>query len=144
MAKPTSVDAYLAAQPAAARAVLAKVRAALRKALPEAEEVISYQIPALRADGRVVLFFAGWKDHYALYPASPAVMAAFEDELDDCEVSKGTIRFPWSRAPSAKLLGAIARVRAAEVASQAAKRGPVKAKRRAVTAKKAAANARGA
>jgi uncharacterized protein YdhG (YjbR/CyaY superfamily) len=61
-----SVTGYIAAQPAAARAALKRVRSTMRKAMPRADEVISYSIPAYKLNGRVVIFFAGWKQHYSI------------------------------------------------------------------------------
>jgi uncharacterized protein YdhG (YjbR/CyaY superfamily) len=127
-----SVDAYVAAQPEDVQPVLQRVRGIIRKALPGAEEVISYQIPAYRLQGATVIFFAGWKQHYSLYPATAAVVAAFEDELAGCKLSKGTIRFPLSRPVPAKLIARIAKLRAKEAAER------TKAKEPAGTAKPAA------
>ena len=59
-----SVDDYLATMPEATRKVLDKVRATIRTALPDAEEVISYQIPAYKQNGVAVIYFAGWKEHF--------------------------------------------------------------------------------
>ncbi len=112
----TSVDDYIAAQPAPARAILERVRTAIRSAVPEFEETISYNIPAYRIDGRSVLFFAGWKKHYSLYPASEALIAKFKDDLAPFEIEKGTIRFPLSTPVPAKLIGRIAKFRAHEIA----------------------------
>ena len=64
-----SVDDYIASQPEATQTVLKRVRSIIRKALPAAEEVISYQIPAYKSRGQAVVYFAGWKQHYSLYPA---------------------------------------------------------------------------
>jgi uncharacterized protein YdhG (YjbR/CyaY superfamily) len=116
MTAPATVDAYLAAQPAPARAALTRVRAALRKALPGAEETISYSIPALRLGGRMVIYFAGWKAHWSLYPFGEAVRAAFGEALLGLEFSKGTIRFPLDRPVPVGLVQRLARYRAAEVA----------------------------
>lgn len=63
---PKTVDAYIAAQPEHAQAVLREVRAAIKKALPKAEEVISYAIPAYRSDGGLGIYFAAWRNHYAV------------------------------------------------------------------------------
>ena len=87
-----NVDEYIAAQPEAGQAVLATVRSGIRKALPKAEEVISYKIPAYKLKGAVVLYFAGWKQHYSLYPAGDRLVAAFKDELTPYKISKGRIR----------------------------------------------------
>ena len=114
--KSTSVAEYIASQPLKVRAVLRKVRAAMRKALPKAEEVISYQIPAYKLNGRVVIYFAGWKEHYSIYPAQRRLVAAFKERLAPYEVNnKGTIRFPLSEPVPARLIEAIAKFRAKEV-----------------------------
>lgn len=107
---------YIASQPPKARAVLRKVRGAIRKALPKSEEVISYQIPAYKLNGRVVIYFAGWKEHYSIYPAQRRLVAAFKRELEPYEVNnKGTIRFPLAAPVPVKLIAAIARFRAKEM-----------------------------
>ncbi len=111
-----SVDDYIASQPEAAQDMLGRVRSAIRKAVPDAEEVISYQIPAYRAHGRVVIYFAGWKRHYSLYPATDSLVAEFEDKLASYPISKGTIRFPLSEDVPVTLIEDIARFRAKEVA----------------------------
>lgn len=111
-----TVDDYVALQPEATQRVLERVRATLRKALPRAEEVISYQIPAYKMPGGAVIYFAGWKQHYSLYPASARVVETFEKELAPYQVSKGTIRFPLSEPIPVRLIQRIARLRAKEVA----------------------------
>jgi uncharacterized protein YdhG (YjbR/CyaY superfamily) len=109
-----TVDEYIAAQPEVAQAVLGRVRSIIRKALPRAEEVISYRIPAYKLAGRVVLYFACWKQHYSLYPAGERLRAAFKDQLASYMLSKGTIRFPLSEPVPVKLIGRIAKFRAQE------------------------------
>lgn len=111
-----SVDEYIASQPATVKSILKRVRSSIRKALPEAEEVISYQIPAYKLHGARVLYFAGWKRHYSLYPAGERLVAEFRDELAPYEVNKGTIRFPLSQPVPVKLIGRIAQFRAGEAA----------------------------
>lgn len=132
-----SVDEYIASQPEATRGVLERVRRTIRKALPGAEEVISYQIPAYKLDGRTVIYFAGWRQHYSVYPSTDRLVARFKKDLVRYEVSKGTIRFPLSEAVPVKLIEAVARFRGKEVAerekAKAAARtrsvGPAKKKR---------------
>jgi uncharacterized protein YdhG (YjbR/CyaY superfamily) len=114
----TNVDEYISAQPETAHVVLQLVRSTLRKALPRAEEVISYKIPAYRLHGEIVLYFAGWKQHYSLYPAGERVIAAFKDQLASCKISKGTIRFPLSESVPVKLIERIAKFRAKEGAQR--------------------------
>jgi uncharacterized protein YdhG (YjbR/CyaY superfamily) len=91
--KPADVDAYLAAQPPDVRAALAKVRAAMRRALPTSVEAIKYNMPAYLVDGRAVASFAGWKDHYALYFVSSGLFDAIRKDLEGRDASKGIIRF---------------------------------------------------
>ena len=113
-----SVDQYIASQPATQQDTLASVRGAIRTALPKAEEVISYQIPAYKLPGGVVLYFAGWKQHYSIYPATASVVTKFKDELSGYKLSKGTIRFPLSEPVPVKLIARIAKFRAKEVAAR--------------------------
>jgi uncharacterized protein YdhG (YjbR/CyaY superfamily) len=113
-----SVNEYIASRPKAVQAILRTIRNTIRKAVPTAEEVISYQIPAYKLDHRPVLFFAAWKQHYSLYPASDRLVAAFTDELAGYKRSKGTIRFPLSEPVPVTLIARIARFRAKEVAER--------------------------
>jgi uncharacterized protein YdhG (YjbR/CyaY superfamily) len=111
-----SVDDYIASQPETVRPALERVQSAIRKAVPRVREVISYQMPAYRLDGGMVLYFAGWKRHYSIYPATADLVAAFEEELAAYEVNnKGTIRFPLDGRVPVGLIGRIARFRAKQV-----------------------------
>jgi uncharacterized protein YdhG (YjbR/CyaY superfamily) len=117
---PTTIDEYLAGCPRSTQAVLKKVRKAIRRALPGAEEVISYRIPAFKLHGRVVVYFAAWAEHYAVYPFTRRLEAAFRDEIAPYEVSgKGTIRFPYSAPVPTALIEGIAAFRAQEVKESA-------------------------
>jgi uncharacterized protein YdhG (YjbR/CyaY superfamily) len=107
-------------QPPTTQTALERVRGAIGKAVPDAEECISYQIPAYKLHGRVLLYFAGWKEHCSVYPASDAMIAAFPDELEQHRVSKGTLRFPLSTPVPVKLIGRIAKFRAEEIAARKA------------------------
>ncbi len=127
-----SVDHYLASHPMETQVVLQRVRQILGKAVPGAEEVISYQIAALKKDGTYVVYFAGWKKHYSLYPVGASVGAAFKAELAPYERSKGTVRFPLSEPVPAKLIAGIAKALAKEASARAmAKRARGKTKARA-------------
>jgi uncharacterized protein YdhG (YjbR/CyaY superfamily) len=118
-----SVDDYIASQPGTVQVVLERVRSTIRKAVPKAEEVISYNIPTYKLRGRPVLYLAGWKQHYSLYPCTGHLVAAFKEELAPYEVNnKGTIRFPLSEPVPVKLIERIAKFRAKGVS------GRVKAK----------------
>ena len=126
-----SVDEYIATHPEDVQATLQRVRGIIRKALPGAEEAISYQIPTYKLHGEYVVYFAGWKQHYSLYPATGRLVAAFKDELARYELSKGTIRFPLSQPVPVKLIERIARFLAKEAAERAtAKRARAGRKKR--------------
>lgn len=88
-----AVDAYLAALPEPHRELLARVRATVREACPEAAEVIAYAMPAFRLHGKLLLSYAGYARHCAIYPASAMVKDALGGELAPFVTEKATIRF---------------------------------------------------
>jgi uncharacterized protein YdhG (YjbR/CyaY superfamily) len=108
----TSVDEYIAAQPAAAQRALRRVRAAIREAIPQAQEIIAYNIPGYKLEGASVVQFAASKDHYALYLSTAPIVKAFGDELRNFKVGKGTIRFSYGDPIPESLIQRIARFRA--------------------------------
>ena len=113
-----SVDEYIAAQPESVQDALGRVRDAIRKAVPGAQEVISYKMPTYTLHGDRLLYFAAWKQHYSIYAAAEQVIATFGDELASYEVDKGTIRFPLSEPVPVELIARIAKFRAKEVAER--------------------------
>jgi uncharacterized protein YdhG (YjbR/CyaY superfamily) len=110
-----SVNEYIASKRKDVQAALKIVRDAIRKAVPEAEELISYQMPMYKLNGGRVLYFAGWKEHYSLYPLGDAVAAEFKKELAAYAMSKGTIRLPLSEPVPVKLIERIAKFRAKQL-----------------------------
>jgi len=110
-----NVDEYIASKPAAAQQALNQVRSAIRKAIPRAEETISYNVPAYKVNGRAALYFAGWNRFYSIYPASKVLLAALGDELAGAEIVKSAIRFRFSNPVPVKLIGNIAKLRANEI-----------------------------
>ncbi len=121
---PKSVDEYIAAQPEAMRPRLEQVRAAIRKAVPEAVECIGYRMPGYKLHGKPMLYFAGFKEHYSLFAASGTFFAALEDELRGYETRKGTVQFPFTKTVPVRLIGRIAKLRAAGIAATAKKPAP--------------------
>ncbi|MCX6603891.1 MAG: DUF1801 domain-containing protein [Acidobacteria bacterium] len=118
----TSVDEYIASRPEATHKVLQKVRKAIQAAVPDAEERISYQIPAYKLPTGFVLYFAGWKSHFSIYPAQPHLVEAFKEELAPYEVNnKGPIHFCLS-GPPVKRIGRIAKLRARDLAAKKAEK----------------------
>ena len=77
---PKSVDEYIAAQSEAVRLKLEQVRAAIRRAVPEAVEGIGYRMPGYKLHGKPMLYFAGFKEHYSLFAASGTFFGALEDD----------------------------------------------------------------
>ncbi len=125
MARPSfiSVDEYIASQPEAVQGTLARVRSIIRKAVPGAEETISYRIPTYKLHGRPVVYFAGFTRHFSLYPSTGSVVAALGEDARRYVVSKGTFRFPLSEPVPVTLIQRIAKLRAKEVAEQEQARG---------------------
>lgn len=126
----------MARQPAETRGVLDKVRAIIRKAVPKADEVISYQIPAYKLDGELVIFFAGWKKHFSLYPATGRVVEELAAELEGYERSKGTVRFPLDEKIPVALIEKIVKIRLEDAKERAAEKAAKKPARKKSPAKK--------
>ena len=91
------VDAYLAGLDEPRRGTLEALRASIRAVVPEAEECISYRMPAFRVDGKVVAGFAAFKHHLAYLPHSGEVLPALADRLEGYEYTPGSLRFPVDR-----------------------------------------------
>jgi uncharacterized protein YdhG (YjbR/CyaY superfamily) len=113
----TSIDAYLAGLSADKRSALQALRKTIRAAAPDAEECISYQIPAFRLNGMLVGFGAS-ANHLSFYPMNASTVAAFKDELEDFDTSKGTIRFQPDHPLPAPLVRKIVKTRIAENAGR--------------------------
>jgi uncharacterized protein YdhG (YjbR/CyaY superfamily) len=125
---PNAVDEYIAAQPEALRPKLEQVRAAIRRAVPEAVEGIGYGMPGYKLNGRPLLYFAGFKQHYSLFAASGTFFASLEQELKDYKQRKGTIHFPLDEPVPVKLISRIAKLRASGISEMTAG-APVRQKR---------------
>jgi uncharacterized protein YdhG (YjbR/CyaY superfamily) len=104
---PENIDAYLAGFPDDVREILSGIRAAIRRALPDATEAISYDIPTFKLHGRNVVHFAGWKQHVSLYPI-PDGDPALERELEPYRAGKGTLRFRLGEPVPYELIARIA------------------------------------
>jgi uncharacterized protein YdhG (YjbR/CyaY superfamily) len=115
-----TVDDYVSAQETSTQPVLRRVREILRKALPGAEEVISYQIPAFRIHGYIVIFFAGWREHLSVYPVSRKLLLDIGVNPALHEVNeKGTLKIPYNGTLPTHLLTKIAKYRGAEAKERA-------------------------
>lgn len=105
--KSREVDAYIAGFPKPAQTLLRKVRATIRTAAPEAEEVVSYRIPAYRQHG-IVVFFAGFKSHIGLFPPVQG-SAALQKAAAKYAGPKGNLRFPYDQPLPLALISRIVR-----------------------------------
>ena len=92
--------------------VLEELRRAVREAAPEAEEVISYQMPAFKQNG-ILVWFAAFKNHIWFFPKVSAI-EAFKEELSEYELSEGTIRFPLNKPIPIELVKKIVKFRVKE------------------------------
>lgn len=116
--KPTPIDEYLAATRPAQRKVLEALRRAIHAAAPGAEEYLGYGLAGFKHGGRPLVYLGAWKEHCALYAASPRTQAAFADELKDFEVSKGTIRFTVEKPLPLAMVKKLVKARVAENAAR--------------------------
>lgn len=119
MAAPSSVEEYLATLPDDRRAVVEELRRTINAVAPDETETIAYEMPALRGrDGRFLLSYAAYKNHYSLFPASDRVVEALGDDIAPYLAGKGTIRFPASRPIPTALVERIVKARLAEHADR--------------------------
>ena len=120
-AKVATIDQYLAKLPDDVRAALEKLRQTIRAAAPEAEECISYGIPAFRQNGMLVGLGATAK-HCAFFLMSGSTIADHQDDLEGYDTSKGTIRFPAGKPLPVKLVRKLVKARLAENAARKSQR----------------------
>lgn len=118
---PESVDEYIAGFPPDIRVILEKIRATIRNAAPDAQEVISYQMPTFRLKGNLV-HFAAFKNHIGFYPA-PSGTEQFRERLAAYKGGKGSVQFPIDQPIPYDLIGEIVRFRVGENLQKARSRG---------------------
>ena len=118
MAAVTNVEDYLAALPKPARLALEKLRKTIRAAAPDAAEVISYQMPGFKQNGRSLVTYAAFKDHCSFFPMSMAVIKAHWEELEPYHSGRGTIRFYVDAPLPAALVKKVVKARLDEIAAK--------------------------
>ena len=109
-----AVQKYIDAITPEHRPLFDRLHRLILEAQPGATVVLSYQIPTYKRSGKAVLYFAGWKQHYSLYPAGARLVAAFKKELAPYTINKSTIRFPLNEPVPVQLIERIAKFRASE------------------------------
>jgi uncharacterized protein YdhG (YjbR/CyaY superfamily) len=116
--KPNSIQEYFSWFPPEIQAKLQQMREILQQALPEAEEVISYHMPAFKTT-EMLVYYAAAKSHLGFYPTSSGVVN-FKEELAGYVTSKGAIQFPYGEDLPEQLIVAIAQFRAQEAVARTA------------------------
>jgi uncharacterized protein YdhG (YjbR/CyaY superfamily) len=109
------IDAYLAELDEPKRTTLTELRKAIVKAIPDAEQCISYGMPAFRLHGKVVAGFAAFKNHLSYLPHSGSVFSAMSEDLRDYSTSSGALRFPIDKPLPAALVEKLIAVRVSQV-----------------------------
>ena len=112
MVKPESVDAYIKSFPSVSQKLLEQVRQTVRKAAPDALEVISYSMPGYKLNG-MLIWFAAHTSHIGFYPGASG-MAAFKKELSNYKSAKGSVQFPFDKPLPLELIGKIVSFRVKE------------------------------
>ena len=118
MARDPKVDAYLDALPPDQCALLQHVREVIRRVIPDAEEAISYGMPAFKREGRFFVSYAGWKAHCSIYPLTAAFQAEHAAELEGYGRTKGSLHFTPERPLPDHLLEALVRDEVVRAASR--------------------------
>jgi len=121
---PQNIDEYIADFPNDVQEILEKIRRTIRKAAPDAEETIKYQIPTFALKGNLV-YFAAYKKHIGFYPA-PIGNAEFKEELSVYEAGKGTAKFSLDKPIPFDLISKIVKFRVKENLARAAAKGKKK------------------
>lgn len=117
MSKFKTVDEYIDSFPKDVQKILQSLRETIREVVPDAEEKISYNLPALYLGGEVVIYFSGWKKNTSLYPFTEAMAKEFPETKDFKTSGKGTIQFPLGKPFPIDLIKKIIRFRVKEMNS---------------------------
>src|SRR5688572_9074871 len=107
-----NVDDYINSFPVNVQKILRTVQKTIRKAVPDAEELISYQIPAFKSNGVWIFYYSAYANHYSLSCPPPfTVFEKYKDELSGFEVSTSSVKFPFGKPVPVKLIAEMAKFR---------------------------------
>jgi uncharacterized protein YdhG (YjbR/CyaY superfamily) len=115
---PQNIDEYIEGLPPGVQQTLQKLRQTIREAAPDAEEKISYQMPAFFLNG-VLVYFAAYKNHIGFYPTASGI-ANFREEISAYKNSKGAVQFPIDKPLPIELITRIVKFRVKENLEKAA------------------------
>jgi uncharacterized protein YdhG (YjbR/CyaY superfamily) len=107
-----STDEYIAVFPENIQKILQQLRSIIKKAAPQATEVISYNMPAYKLNA-ILVYFAGYENHIGFYPTASGI-EAFKKHFSDYKFSKGAVQFPIDKALPSALITEIVQFRVAE------------------------------
>ena len=113
------IRAYIAAQPPRTRVALRKMRDTIHAAAPGAEDGFSYRMPAVKLDGKALVWYAGFASHTGLYPIGAAIRGKFAKDLAGFGQSTGTVRFPLDKALPVNLVKRLVKARVQELREKA-------------------------
>ncbi|MFO1499374.1 MAG: DUF1801 domain-containing protein [Verrucomicrobiota bacterium] len=119
-ARPKNIDEYIATLPPKVQTIMGKIRQIIRKVAPDAQEVISYQMPAFKRHG-ILLYFAAWKSHIGLYPPISGD-PELEKAIAPFAGEKGNLQFPLDAPIPYNLIQSIAQLRLKQDMAKAAAR----------------------
>jgi len=113
--KTKSISDYIATFPLKTRAVLKRLRAAIKSTAPKATERISYGIPTFDLDGKRFIYFAGWTSHVSIYPVTPGITKVLKGKIALYRGGKGTLKFSLAKPLPMSLIRRIVTARAREM-----------------------------
>lgn len=110
-----AVTEYIQSFPLATQKSLKKIRQTIRAIAPQAEETVSYRIPAYKVNGKALIYFAGWDNHISVYPIPP-VSLTLQKQIDKYKAGRGTLKFPLDKPIPYNLIAQITKAHLKRIA----------------------------
>jgi uncharacterized protein YdhG (YjbR/CyaY superfamily) len=110
---PKDIDEYIAGFPQGVQEILQRIRATIKKVVPQAEETISYGMPAFNLQGHYLIYFAAYKKHIGMYPI-PTGNTDFHQKISAYESGKGTLKFPLDQPIPYRIITKVVNLRVKE------------------------------